>query len=390
LTRQNLLKTGCNGKLECQVCFFLPSLRGGGAERAVVALANGLVQSGMTVSFVVASKGIGEEYLAEIDNRIKVHFLGVGRIMFAIIPLVFFLKSEKPSVIVSALTHANVVALGAVKLASCSTKAIATERVNYSAYMSRGESLRDVVMRKMAGLLYKSATVVAVSQGVARDCEKVFGLPSGSVHVIYNPVVTPGIREKMSESHPLMEQLGSDKKIILGAGRLVHQKGFDVLLRAFQRLINMSDLGSRCELVIIGEGPLRHDLEAMAESASIRDKVHFPGFLNNPFSLMRRANVFVLASRSEGLPNVLIQAMACGTPVVATNCPSGPFEILEGGKWGDLIPVDNVDLLASAMIKALEDAGPAPQVKQRAEYFSLDRAVDQYRHLIVRSLSDVS
>jgi len=100
--------------------------------------------------------------------------------------------------------------------------------------------------------------------------------------------------------------------------------------------------------------------------------------------------VFVLASRSEGLPNVLIQAMACGTPVVATNCPSGPFEILEGGKWGDLIPVDNVDLLASAMIKALEDAGPAPQVKQRAEYFSLDRAVDQYRHLIVRSLSDVS
>ena len=383
LTRQNLLKTGSNGNSEYRVGFFLPSLRGGGAERAVIVLANGLVQSGMTVSFVVASKGAGEEYLAEIDNRIKVHFLGVGRVIFALIPLVFFLRSEKPSVLISALTHANVVALGAVKLAASSTRVIVTERVNYSAYMSRGESFRDVVIRKMAEFSYKSAIVVAVSQGVARDCEKVFGLPLGSVHVIYNPVVTPEIRKKMWESHPLMEHLGSDKKIILGAGRLVHQKGFDVLLHAFQRLISVSDLGSRCELVIIGEGPLRHELEAMAEAASIRDRVHFPGFLNNPFPLMRQADVFVLASRSEGLPNVLIQAMACGTQVVATNCPSGPFEILEGGKWGDLIPVNDVDLLARGIINALEENRPAPKVKQRGEYFSLNRAIDQYRRLIV-------
>jgi len=214
---------------------------------------------------------------------------------------------------------------------------------------------------------------VAVSRGVADDLARLTGLPREKIQVIYNPVVTPELFVKAEEplGHPWFA--AGEPPVILGVGRLHEAKDFQTLIRAFA-LVRKKRVA---RLVILGEGEERPKLEALVRELGLEEEVALPGFVDNPFKYMKRAGVFVLSSQWEGFGNVLVEAMACGTPVVSTACPSGPEEILENGRWGRLVSVGDVDALAEAIILTLDDKNH-PDVARRALDFGVQRAIDEY------------
>jgi glycosyltransferase involved in cell wall biosynthesis len=205
--------------------------------------------------------------------------------------------------------------------------------------------------------------VVAVSGGVADDLSRTIRLARDRIRVIYNPVLT---REMLEMSHDEVEYpwIGAGKPVILAVGRLVEQKDFPTLVRAFAKVRRDRD----AYLVILGEGEERAHIEQIARELGLQESVFMPGFVSNPYACMRQATILALPSRWEGFGNVVVEAMACGTPVVASDCRSGPAEILEDGKWGELFPVGDSNAMAAAILRVLD--GRRPDVEVRAQAFS--------------------
>ena len=224
--------------------------------------------------------------------------------------------------------------------------------------------------------------IVAVSDGVADRLAQATGLPRGSIRTVYNPVVGPELPTLAAEpvGHPWFRHGGPP--VVLGAGRLVEQKDFPTLLRAFALVRRARP----ARLVILGDGPAGacEGLRAIAAALGCAEDLDLPGFVANPFAYMARAAAFALSSLHEGLPGVLIQALACGCPVVSTDCPSGPREILDGGRYGRLVPVGDHEALARAILACLDDPSGREERVARAAAFGLERAVDRYLELIVR------
>ena len=208
---------------------------------------------------------------------------------------------------------------------------------------------------------------------------------SGSPFVltVYNPIVSADILRKAEapSGHAWLD--GPDRPVILAAGRLEENKGFrPPLLPAFAMLLTRR----RARLIVLGKGSQLSALLSQAEELGIREHVDFPGFVANPYSFMARADLFVLSSRVEGLPTVLVEAMACGCPVVSTDCPFGPAEVLEGGRLGELVPVGDARALADAMDRALNTSPSGDLLRARAGFFGVDRAVDRYEALLLDAL----
>ena len=353
-----------------RIAIFLPSLRGGGAERVMVVLSTALAERELGVDLVLA-KAEGP-YLSRVNERVRVVDLGRRRVASSLPGLVRYLRSERPEALLSALNHANLIAMLAHRLARVPSRLVVSEHNTLS--QSRPRNLRGRLVPALTSLFYPMAdNVVTVSKGVAADLVRVTGLDSQKVKVIYNPVVEPTIMTQAEEplNHPWFAP--GEPPVVLGVGRLTDQKDFSTLIHAFARLCKMR----QARLIILGEGELRPQLEALVAELGIREDVALPGFAANPFAYMRRAAVFGLSSLWEGLPTVLIEAMACGTPVVSTDCPSGPREILEDGRWGRLVPVGAVDGMVHAMEATLNEA-KHPDVVRRAMDFSADRATEGY------------
>ena len=235
---------------------------------------------------------------------------------------------------------------------------------------------RHTKRRKM--LFPEAAHVVAVSRGVAENVSAVLGVPAGKITPIWNPTFTPDIARR-AEAMPAHPWFGDDgPPVILGAGRLAPQKDFPTLIEAFRRV----SAARTCRLIVLGEGRLRPQLEGRVRALGLEDGVSLPGWAENPYAFMSRAALFVLSSRHEGFPGVLIEALACGTPVVSTDAPYGPAEILEHGRWGRLTPVGDASAMAQAIIDSLEgDTVPAEALRRRAQDFSAERAVAAYEAL---------
>lgn len=327
-----------------EIAFLLPSLRGGGAERVALDLAQEAARMGHRVDMVVLNRdgavtddvGAGVR-LVELERR---------RAAFALPALVAYLRQHRPAALLSTLEHMNVLAVMAGRLAP-GTRIVVREANTVSQDL---QGVKGRFVRILMGLSYRAAdAIVAVSKGVAESLVAELGVRPDAVSVILNPVITPRVREGAQEAleHPWFG--AGEPPVVLGVGRLSHQKGFDTLLRAFAQLRQ----GSTCRLVILGEGEERAELEALATELGIGDDVDLPGFVPNPFPYMMRCGLFVLSSRWEGLPNVLIQAMAVGAKAVATDCRSGPAEVTDGGTLAPLVPVDDVEALARAMGRAL-------------------------------------
>ena len=278
----------------------------------------------------------------------------------------------------SAMNHANVVAVLVRRLAGAHTRLVVSEHTTISSEARRASGWSARAVYALVPRLYRRAdAIVAVSRESARDLEAFAGLAAGAVTPIYNPFDLARIARMAAESipHPWFAP-GQRRPVVLAVGRLVEPKDFPTLLRAFAAVRQRRD----ARLLILGEGELRGELAGLAHSLGLGpDDFDMPGFVTNPFAYLARAALFVLSSRWEGFGNVLIEAMACGTPVVSTDCPSGPREILEDGRWGALVPVGDGAALADAIEAALRAPRAAlPDVRQRARDFEQDRAIDAY------------
>jgi len=357
---------------EVQIAIFLPALYGGGAERIILKLAGGLVSRGYSVDLLLArSKGA---YLSEIPQKVRVIDLHAKRDLFSLAGLVGYLFRARPTVLLSGL-HTNIIAILAKKLSGVSTRVIVSERNTFSNRVASFSSdFRMQLMPKLVQYFYPSADrVVAVSHGVADDLVKGVGIPAEHVTVIYNPVVTPELRAKAAEptDHPWFKP--GQPPVILAVGRLSKQKDFATLISAFALIRETNDT----RLLILGEGEERQALETQVRELGLEEYICLPGFVSNPYPYMREAAIFVLSSKYEGLPGVLIEALFCGTPLVATDCPSGPREILCDGEYGQLVPVGDPDALAQALRKVL--ASDVSLSKEESwKRFELDTVLDQY------------
>ncbi|NET89228.1 MAG: glycosyltransferase [Kamptonema sp. SIO1D9] len=369
---------------------------GGGITRVVINLLKGMIQRGIKVDFVL-DWAKGRPYLADIPQGVRVVDLnakitgGTTSALKIVPPLVRYLRQEKPALLLSHLTIANGVAVIAKALAKVPVYLALVEHLSWFENEKLSGNLQDKISYWWRKLLYPRAdAIVAVSQGMARGLENYLGLKSGSVKVIYNPIVDENLLLKAQEKlvHPWLEK--NQPPVFLAVGRLAAEKDFSTLIRAFAELRKKPNSQSpipspqslgKARLIILGEGNLRKQLETEIEQLDLTAEVWLPGYVENPYAYMSRAAVFVLSSKSEGLPTVLIEAIACGSQVVSTDCPHGPREILADGKYGQLVPVGDVSALAKAMHSALLSPLAAEKLP-RWRNFSVEKSVATYLQLI--------
>ena len=360
-----------------KIALFLRYIGGGGAETAMVYLARGFAEQGLQVDFVL-SQAEGP-HLWKIPSEVQIVDLKSFGNLASLKALIGYLRQERPTVLLSAMHFNNEIAIAAKYLSGMSTKVVVCEQ-NTLSQRSRNETrLLKRLTPLIARLFYPWADeVVAVSQGVAQDLNKVLSLPMAKMKVIYNPAITPELSLKAQEplDHPWFAP--GEPPVILGVGKLELQKDFPTLIRAFAEVRKVRP----ARLVILGWGPEpeKLKLEALIDQLGIKAEVDLPGYVNNPYAYMARAAVFVLSSRWEGFGNVVAEALAVGTPVVSTNCESGPAEILDNGKYGTLVPVEDDQALAESILQVL--AGEVKSIDSAwLENFSLKTVTQQYLNI---------
>ena len=342
-------------------------------------IAAGLAERGMSVDLVlVRAEG---EYLSQMPDGARLIDLNSHRTATSFLKLIRYLRRERPVVLLSTLAHANVVALMAKLLIGGSLRVVARMENTFSEMFDNGAFKQRQTLRLLKRLLPAADGIVAVSRGVSDDLCALIPAASHKIMTIYNPVVWPDHAEKAAApvEHPWFNYKSAP--VVLSAGRLTTVKDHATLLRAFAEVLRSRP----ARLVILGVGPERENLLETAERLKVSRHVDLPGFEINPFAYMSRSKVFVLSSRYEGFPNVLVQAMACGTPVVSTDCRSGPGEILEDGKWGRLVPVGDSHSMARAILETLDNPIPADCLISRASAYSVEASVDRYLEVLTGS-----
>lgn len=337
------------------IALLLPNFDGGGAERAFVTLARGLADLGHRVD-LVAGTATGP-LRAEISPLVRVVDLAAPRMVASLPGLIRYLRRERPERLYSALEGAGILALLARRLAGRRAIQVVPSIRNTLSDEARHATSKRKLMLRLARWLYPSAdAIIAVSQGVATDASRVLRLPASTFIVVRNPTLTPELRRAAAApvDHPWFDP--KTVPVIMGCGRLVPQKDFATLIEAFALIRAQRS----CRLLILGEGPLRRDLVRLAEQRGVATDLALPGFDPNPYRFMARSDVFVLSSLFEGSPNVIVQALASGAPVVSTDCPSGPSEILAGVPRGRLVPVGDARRMASEISAILSEADGRP------------------------------
>lgn len=358
------------------IAFFLPSLYGGGAERVALNLAEGFVSQAVPTDLVVVS---GEGALAgKIPPGVRLVDLGASRVILGLLPMVAYLRRERPAAVISFMDHAGIVALWARRLSGTSTRVVCTVHNTMTKAAPNSSSLRSRLMPTILRTFYPSADeVVAVSHGVAKDMSDVTGFPLHRIRVIYNPVITPDLIAGLAQppGHPWVADAGPP--VVLGVGRLTRQKDFQTLVRAFAIVRQQRP----ARLLILGEGEERSSIEALVRELDLVSAVALPGFVPGALGCMAHAAVFVLSSAWEGLPTVLIEALAAGIPVVSTDCPSGPREILRGGELGLLVPPGDARALADGILAALAGSARSVPLSELRE-FTQEVAAGAYLDLV--------
>ena len=353
-------------------------MRGGGAERVAMNLCMGIAERGYTVDLVLGrAEG---PYLADTPESVRLVDLNVSRTLWSVPALIRYMRREKPAAVLSVMHYANLCAIVARSLAGCPAGLVVSEHNTISMELQKLPGFKSYCLAKLIRYCYRfSDAVVAVSNGVADDLSRVGDIPRNHIQVIYNPVITPGLREKASA--PLTDAWLADSgpPVILAVGSLREQKGFDVLIKAFAEVRRTR----AARLLILGEGVDRPQLEALIKELSLQNDVRMPGFVLNPYAYMARASLFVLSSNWEGLPTVLVEALFCGVPVIATDCHSGPREILGNGRFGRLVPVADKASLAAEIIAGLGMKSSVPECSWQP--FRLQAAVDLYLSILLRA-----
>jgi glycosyltransferase involved in cell wall biosynthesis len=366
------------------IAIFSPAARSGGSAHGgitpvVCNLAEAFAATGRRVELLTFAPGDPRKWLPALPADVTIRNFGAGSRLRHLLALRRYLHEERPGVLLSAGQRPNLLAGTVNRVFHPSVPVVLS--VHNTLTPGLKELGRLARALRLAGIrkAYPGANaIVCVSAGVAEDLAHHSGIPSTQLTVIHNPIVTPRLLAAAREDpgHPWFQ--AGQPPVILGAGRLTRQKDFSTLIRAFALLAP----GTDCRLAIIGEGGERDNLERMVQKLELGGRVDLPGFAPNPMSYMARASLFVLSSAWEGFGNVLVEAMAAGTSVVSTDCPSGPREILLDGALGPLVPPGDPAALAEAIQIALERPTDSEALRQRADDFRVEVAAERYLRVL--------
>jgi glycosyltransferase involved in cell wall biosynthesis len=363
-----------------KLIIFLPNLNGGGAEKIMTILANALAERNFSVTFVLGVKtGV---YLKEVSPNVNLVDLKANRIALSFFKLIQFLRFHKPDYILSTLDHANIVIILAKIVSRTHGKVVLRQASTLDFAKNSASSFFARLVPYLVRISYPLAdAIVALSNEMKNDLTRKLPSISSKVFTIFNPSITADLFEKSAviPDHPWF----FEKKcpIIVAVGRLSWEKNFHSLILAVHRVKATCDV----RLLILGEGSDHLALTQLIYELNLQNHVQLVGFVSNPFSFMRYSDVFVLSSIAEGTPNALIQALALGTKVIATDCPGGTAEILDFGRLGKIVPVDNADLLSEAILEVINKRYDAPKVTELdLKHFFLETAVTSYVDLFSR------
>jgi glycosyltransferase involved in cell wall biosynthesis len=347
------------------------SLGTGGAERAMINLANGFCAKGLKTDVVVIDSSGGLR--TQISREITLLDLERKRARKSIFALRKYLKNNSPDFLIVAQTHIQLMVLLAAFSIKWRGKIILSEQSTFTLNTKHG------LNKLLASLLFRRAdAIIAVSEGSSKDLTNRFPSLHKKIFIIPNPVFTENILFRKEEEvfHPFLNR--KEFPVILSAGRLTASKNYTMLLNAFAKVLQTKN----ARLIILGEGEERLGLEREASKLGILPFVSFPGNVENPYNFMKRCDVFVLSSHYEGLPGVLIEALACGCKIVSTDCKSGPAEILNDTKLGALVPTGDIVRMADEILKKMDSKEDATPKLVRAKEFSRDLITDKFLKMI--------
>ncbi|MCX2739941.1 glycosyltransferase [Pontibacter anaerobius] len=360
-----------------RICFFPGTLSLGGIGKLFVNLIEEYASRGIGVDvFLTKKEG---EFLEQLPASVRV-FEGGGRALNSMLLFIKYLNKEKPDAVISAREYLNIVNILCCALSFSKARAVVSLHTNQTAENAAGHArfknnYHSSRLMVFAKLLYRlSPKIVAVSRGVADDFSQRMSVERKKIEVIYNPVYKPYSGECSAVDNDFNAFIKTGRKYIVGVGRLTEQKDFATLIRALSMVRKEKDIA----LVILGEGALRQQLEELVEELGLADHVLMPGFVKDPLCYVSRASALVVSSEFEGFGNVIVESLGVGTPVISTNCPSGPSEILEDGKYGALVPVKKPEAMAKAILGTI-NFPPEPSILiDRAKEFAVPHIADQY------------
>ena len=354
-----------------KIVFLLPSLRGGGAEKVFTSLVSKFFKEGHYVELILLQKE--GAYLSQVDQSIPIHDLKLPHARHALKPIKQCLAKLKPDIVYS--THDRMNVLNILSRKVHNGKVFVRQISYYSHQLKTYPYLIRYPLHVIFKLLYHKANGV-ISQGMEmnHDIIQRLRLNPQKTFIVYNPL-------NLDYTHQPIERFKSfsrDKKHIISVGRLSREKGFDLLLHALRQLDVEK---SQYHLHICGEGPERESLENIIKAYGLKNKITFHGFVQNVFDFYKQADIFVLASRREGFPNALIEAMHYGLTCVSSDCMSGPKEIIEHGVNGYLFRNDDVNDLAEKLLMAIKKPLKQVGTDQR---FSIDHIYQEYLELFLK------
>jgi len=357
----------------------LPNLQGGGAEKVAINLANTWASWGFLVEFVLMERR--GEFLDLVDSRVKIHDLNCQRIRQVPVALWGYLRRRRPDITLVNMWPLTSVATLSWWLAGVPGKLFLCEHVGLSYYFKSNLSITVVIARWLLHISHSHVSgLVTVSAGAGLDLSQMARLPKKKISVIYNPVVRVNPRKRYHSLEMSVRSSlwgGRFRIYMLSVGNLSEVKNHRLLLRAFSRIFGDLEAG----LVILGEGGLRSVLEQDIHDLGLSGKVLMPGFQADPSRWYAAADLFLLSSNFEGFGNVIVEALAYGIPIVSTDCPHGPAEILEYGRYGELVPVHNDEDFASGIRRAVLRQWDRQSLQRRALEFSIPKQAQAYLNL---------
>ena len=364
----------------------IPHLYMGGAEKVTVNLIKALEIQGVNIDLLLLTqkdlktREANNLIAKQFTDNVNIIYMPSYRAMGSLPWLFSYMKKKEPTSFLSVLDNMNTLTIITSILNRNKHKIFLTIHNNISNELKLKSNFKQVVISYFVKYIYKHARkIITVSNGISDNLVFNYKIPQNCIKTIYNPIITPDIAVKAKEDCPHPWLNTPTKPVILAVGSFRPQKDFPTLIKAFSIVRKQMDV----RLIILGEGTLRKELESMIKALNIEDSVSLPGFSDNVYSFMAKANLFVLSSKTEALPTVLIEALACNTPVISTDCEYGPREILENGKFGTLVKPGNCREMANAICNFLKkEKGNIDIDKSKLEKYSDNYAASEYMKIL--------